>query len=172
MQKQKQHQRAGDPAIYQRLHEMQIPYAYHEHPPIPTIALAMEHWKNIDCRHCKNLFLRNHKGNRHYLLVLDGHYQANIRSLELMLGQGKLSFASEKRMDRYLRVQPGSVSPLGLVHDAEQHVQVYLDDSLRDAQAVGFHPNDNRATLVIAGQDLIRYIERCGNPWEYINLGL
>ncbi|PID90492.1 MAG: prolyl-tRNA editing protein [Bacteroidetes bacterium] len=169
---EKQQQIIGDSAVYQRLGELQVSYAYHEHPPIPTIALAMERWKDIDCRHCKNLFLRNHKGNRHYLLVLDGHNQANIRSLELMLGQGKLSFASEKRMEKYLGVKPGSVSPLGLVHDAEQHVYVYLDDSLRGAPAIGFHPNDNRATLVISGQDLIRYIEQCGNSWEYINLSI
>ncbi|PIE84016.1 MAG: prolyl-tRNA editing protein [Bacteroidia bacterium] len=162
----------GDPAVYARLAELGIDFDYHEHPPIPTIELAMEQWKDLDCRHCKNLFLRNHKGNRHYLLVLDGHNQADIRSLEGMLKQGKLSFASEKRMGKYLGVRPGSVSPLGLVHDAEQHVHLYLDDSLRGAEAVGFHPNDNRATLVIAGCDLVRYVERCGNTWEYLRLGV
>ena len=45
-------------------------YELHTHPPLPTIELALEYWKEIDSVHCKNLFFRNHKGNRHYLVVL------------------------------------------------------------------------------------------------------
>ena len=90
-----------------------IGYELHTHPPLPTIELALEYWKDIDSTHCKNLFFRNHKGNRHYLVVFECHKELAIHSLEQMLKQGKLSFASSERMERCLGLLPGSVSPLG-----------------------------------------------------------
>ena len=57
-------------------------YELHTHPPLPTIELALEYWKNIDSTHCKNLFFRNHKGNRHYLVVFECHKELAIHSLE------------------------------------------------------------------------------------------
>ena len=90
-----------------------IEYEIHTHPPLPTIELAMEYWKNIDSTHCKNLFFRNHKGNRHYLVIFECHKNLDIHLLEKALKQGKLSFASPERMERCLGLQPGSVSLFG-----------------------------------------------------------
>ena len=42
-----------------------IEYQVHYHPPLFTIEEALAYWKDIDSTHCKNLFMRNHKGNRH-----------------------------------------------------------------------------------------------------------
>ena len=82
-------------------------YKLHTHPPLPTIELALEYWKEIDSTHCKNLFFRNHKGNRHYLVVFECHKEMQIHSLEHMLKQGKLSFASAERMERCVGLLPG-----------------------------------------------------------------
>ena len=101
------------------LEEHGLGYELHTHPPLPTIELALEYWKDIDSTHCKNLFFRNHKGNRHYLVVFECHKEMQIHSLEHMLKQGKLSFASAERMERCLGLLPGSVSPLGLMNDLE-----------------------------------------------------
>lgn len=164
------HSPIGDPAVYQRLKLLDIEYEYHEHPPAPTIEEAMKYWRNIPSWHCKNLFFRNHKGNQHFLVLIEGHTQLNIRALEQLLKQGKLTFASPKRMQRYLGVNPGSVSPFGLVHDDEHHVRLFLDESLRQADRIAFHPNDNKASLVISGKDFVKFLNSTQNQWEYLPL--
>ena len=68
--------------VLDRLQEMDISYIIHEHPPLPTIEEAMKYWKDFDSTHCKNLFFRNHKGNRHYLVILECHKQMDIHGLE------------------------------------------------------------------------------------------
>ncbi|MDX1315712.1 MAG: YbaK/EbsC family protein, partial [Eudoraea sp.] len=83
-------------AVINYLKDLGISFDLHEHPPVPTVEDALPHWKDIEASHCKNLFFRNHKGNRHYLVILDHRRQLNIRDLEQRLKQGKISFASPK----------------------------------------------------------------------------
>ena len=109
---------------------MGISYIIHEHPPLPTIEEAMKYWKDFDSTHCKNLFFRNHKGNRHYLVILECHKQMDIHGLEHQLHQGKLSFASEQRMEKYLGTVPGSVSLFGLINDPEHQVNQTVTQSM------------------------------------------
>ncbi len=40
------------------------------HPPVYTVEEARFHWRDLEGTHCKNLFLRNKKGNRHFLVIL------------------------------------------------------------------------------------------------------
>ncbi len=56
--------------VIEVLDNLNIDYEIHEHPPVPTVEEALPYWKKIDATHCKNLFFRNHKGNRHYLVIL------------------------------------------------------------------------------------------------------
>jgi Ala-tRNA(Pro) deacylase len=160
----------GQPALYKKLDELNIAYEYYEHPPAPTIEEAMKYWVDIEAAHCKNLFFRNHKGNQHYLVILDHRRELHIHDLEKRLKQGKLSFASEQRMDKYLGVKPGSVSPLALINDYENHVHVFFDESLADAQKISFHPNINTASLVIRNEDFRMFMNQTGNTYEYIKL--
>ena len=157
--------------VFDFLDRLGITYRCYDHPEAPTIEIAREYWKQIpEARHCKNLFFRNHKGNRHYLVVFDCDHDLAIHDLEHRLRQGKLSFASEQRMDRYLGLKPGSVSPFGLINDTENHVHLFLDKNLQDSPWLAFHPNDNTATVVISQDDFRRYLEACGNSYEYIDL--
>ena len=159
-----------------------ISYELHTHPPLPTIELALEYWKDIDSTHCKNLFFRNHKGNRHYLVVFECHKELAIHSLEHMLKQGKLSFASAERMERCLGLLPGSVSPLGLIHDprteelTKEHfpnghrVKLFLDSYLKTAERVSFHPCDNTGSVVLSNADFMRFLEIWGGEYEWIDV--
>ena len=160
----------GDPKVYQVLEELNIPYEYYEHPEIPTIEAAIEYWKDLVSSHCKNLFFRNHKGKKHYLVILEYHRRLAIRDLELLLKQGKLTLASDKRLDKYLGLKAGSVSPFGLINDTENHVHVFFDENLHKAEKISFHPNINTATLVISFKDFMRYMEWTGNSYEFIKL--
>ena len=152
------------------LDDHEIPYEIHEHPPVPTVEEALPYWQTIDAAHCKNLFFRNHKGNKHYLVILDHRRQLNIRDLEQRLKQGKISFASSKRMERYLGLGGGSVSAFGIINDLEHHVHLFIDDRLRNVERISFHPNENTATFVISFASFIKFLESCGNSYEFIAL--
>jgi Ala-tRNA(Pro) deacylase len=152
------------------LEELGISYEIYEHPPVPTVEEALVYWKDIDATHCKNLFFRNHKGNRHYLVILKHERALNIRDLEQRLKQGKISFASPKRMEKYLGLTGGSVSVFGLINDMENHVHLFLDLELQSATKISFHPNENTSTIVISFDSFLRFLDWSGNSYEFISL--
>ena len=94
----------------------------------------------------------------------------NIHDIEKQLHQGKLSFASEQRLMKYLGVKPGSVTPFGLINDTEHHVHLFLDRHLQQAERVSFHPCENTASLIVARADFERFLAYMGNPYEWIDL--
>jgi len=160
----------GQPELYRLLNELNINYEYYEHPPAPTIEIAKEYWKNINSVHCKNIFLRNHKGNKHYLVIAKQDSNIDIHLLEKKLKQGKLSFASDKRLMTYLGLLPGSVSPFGLINDVNHEVYVFIDENLKNTNKVSFHPNVNTASLVISIANLEKFINNLGNTFSFIKL--
>lgn len=161
----------GDKQLYAKLVEMGISFEYYEHPPTPTIEIAIQYWKDIkQTTHCKNLFFRNHKGNRHYLVIFDHLKELGIHDLEKYLKQGKLSFASEQRMRKYLGLKPGSVSPFGLINDVDHHVYLFLDKDLSAQPKISFHPNDNRASLVIRYEDFLKFLTVMSNGYEFVEM--
>ena len=162
------------------LNEHDIPFTVYHHPEGKTIEEAKRWGKDDGSVHCKNLFFRNHKGNKHYLVSFHCDHDLDIHVLEHRLKAsliaqglpscGKLSFASPERMMRYLGLEPGSVSPFGLINDAEHHVHLFLDEQLQNAPALSFDPNDCRGSVVIARADFERYLKAVGNTYEYLSL--
>jgi Ala-tRNA(Pro) deacylase len=159
-----------DKKLYQTLEKLGITFDYYAHPPAPTIDEAKKYWKDIEAAHCKNLFFRNHKGNKHYLVVIEHTKQLEIHQLEKLLQQGKISFASPERMQKYLGLTPGSVSPFGLIHDVEHHVHVFIDQDLMQAERISFHPNTNIASIVLPFEDFLRFMLCSGNTFAFISL--
>ncbi|HLN20351.1 MAG TPA: prolyl-tRNA synthetase associated domain-containing protein [Bacteroidales bacterium] len=162
--------RRGQEELYKVLDNLSIQYRYYEHPPLATIEEARIHWKDYDSGRCKNIFFRNHKGNKHYLVILEHLRQLDIHDLEKRLKQGKLTFASDKRLMTYLGVEPGSVSPFGLINDKEKNVHLFIDEKLKEYENLAFHPNVNTATLVISRPDLLRFLDYTGTSYEFIRL--
>lgn len=160
----------GQKELYELLEKLDIRYEYHEHPPVATIEDAINHWKDYNSGRCKNIFFRNHKGDRHYLVILEHMARLDIKDLEKRLRQGKLSFASDARLKLYLGLERGSVSPFGLINDADKHVHLFIDEKLRDFERLAFHPNINTATLVISTSDLIKFLSYTGNSYEFMRL--
>jgi len=160
----------GQKELYELFGNLAIQYEYHEHPALATIEDAKIHWKDYKSGRCKNIFFRNHKGDRHYLVILEHLRQLDIHDLEKRLSQGKLSFASDKRLKKYLGVEPGSVSPFGLINDIEKHVHLFIDEKLNESDRLAFHPNINTATIVISKTDLLKFLEYTGNTYEFIRL--
>lgn len=160
----------GQTELYEKLKELNISFEYFEHPPLNTIEEAIKHKSWMDATFCKNLFFRNHKGNKHYLVVLHHAYLLDIHDLEQRLKQGKLSFASEWRLLKYLGVKPGSVSPFGLINDISNHVHVFFDSNLEKSDKLSFHPNNNRATLNVKFNDFITFMNSSQNTYEFLKL--
>lgn len=160
----------GQKELYAILDDLDIPFEYFEHPPAPTIEEAKKYWKDLVATHCKNLFFRNHKGNKHYLVILEHTRELDIHDLEKRLKQGKISFASPERMQKYLGITPGSVSPFGLINDKEDHVHVFLDEKLQNSLRISFHPNNNTASLIVTFTDFIKFLNWTQNSYEFIRL--
>ena len=166
------------------LRENGIPFEIYRHPPLPTIEIALDYWKDIKATHCKNLFMRNHKGNRHYLISYECHKNLDIHALEHMLHQGKLSFASPERMERCLGVAPGSVCAFGLINDIDvrdtadpkelfnngHRVKYFLDQDLQTAERVSFHPCDNTASVVLTHDMFMTFLALWGGEYEWLEI--
>jgi Ala-tRNA(Pro) deacylase len=160
----------GDSSLYELLDCLTISYQYIAHPAAPTVEIAKRYWAGYKAQHCKNLFFRNHKGTRHFLVLIDCDRMMDIHRIEKILCQGRLSFASPQRLMNYLGLAPGSVTPFGLINDKEHHVHVFLDTHLQQAEKISFHPCINTASLIISTKDFIRFLQYCQNPYQWINL--
>lgn len=156
--------------IFEKLNALEIPFELVEHAP----AFTMEEYNalgfNPNDEICKNLFLRDYKGTRHMLVVLKGSKHADLQLIRGEVESSKLSFASDERLARFLDVKKGSVSPLGLLNDATGEVEVYFDEDLKDAPRLGFHPNDNTATVFMSFSDVQKYIESTGHIVRFIKV--
>ncbi len=159
-------------AVFEYLGAHGVDYAVYEHPEAPTVEVAMQYWKDIpgNVSHCKNLFMRNHKGNRHYLVIMPAEKPLDIHALWERIGSTRLSFASPERMMRYLGVTPGSVSLFGLINDVSAEVELILDADLAEAEAVSFHPNDNTASVVLSAEALRKYLATLRQKWCFMDL--
>ena len=156
--------------VLETLDGLGIPYVRHEHPPVATVEEAEKHWGDLKGTHCKNLFLRNYKGNRHYLVIAPVTRGIDLKRLNAALGEDRLSFASPERLRRWLGLEPGSVSPFGLINDETGHVRVVCDEALRASRALGFHPNVNTATLEISLADFEKFLASRRNDVRWLEL--
>ena len=153
--------------VLQVLNGLGISFELISHPPVNTMEEADIHWNGIDAIFCKNLFLRDYKGKQHYLVILPTEKQLDLKWFAEKYQIQRPGFASEKRLDKYLGLKPGSVSPFGLINDQNNHVIVKLDSSLGEGRNVAFHPNVNTSTLVISSADFKKYMNWIGNSFEF-----
>lgn len=156
--------------ILNRLESRGISYDITEHPAAFTIedihTMHLPYSEDI----CKNLFLRDAKGKRHFLVVMRGEKRADLAALQTQLGSSKLSFASEERLFSFLKLQKGAVTPLGILNDTQHTVEVVLDRDLSESPRLGVHPCVNTATVWISYADLYRLIEENGNEIHRVTL--
>ena len=151
------------------LDEKGFAYEWVEHKAVYTIdemeALGLEDMEDI----AKNLFLRDQKGKRHFLIVIRANKQANLKELGEKLGIGRLSFASEERLEKYMKLKKGSVTPLGVLNDETCAVEVFFDEDFLKMKKIGVHPNENTASVYLATEDLLQIIRQHGTPLEIVS---
>lgn len=156
--------------IFERLEQLEIEYEKIEHPVMFTMEEIAEYGLNSHGHIPKNLVLRDVKGTRNMLVLVHGDKRADLRLIRDEIDSTKLSFASDERLDKYLKVEKGSVSPFGVIYDTEKELEIYFDSDLKKEEIVGCHPNDNTATLFLKFDDLVKYVKSCGHTISYIKV--
>lgn len=150
-------------AVYDLLNERNIPFEAIEHPPVHTMEDMEREGITGKGTVCKNLFMRNFKGNVHYLLTLPYEKPVDLKALAAQIGSTRLSFGSAERLMKYLHLTQGCVSPLGLLNDESRSVIMIFDRCLQGDPQVGVHPNDNTAFLWMPFDRLQELIQEHGN---------
>ncbi len=154
------------------LKKLDIHYELVNHKAVYTIEdmnnLNKEIFKGAEI--CKNLFLRDQKGKRHFLVVLCSDKKADMTKIQEQALSTRLSFASSERLMKYLKLEPGHVSPMGLMNDEEKEVEVLIDKDLKDKSLLAIHPNTNEASILITYEDLMKFIKAMGNEYEFIEI--
>jgi Ala-tRNA(Pro) deacylase len=152
------------------LREHGIAAARHEHPAVMTVEESERLVPKLPGAKTKNLFLRDRKGQRHFLVTVPHDVPVDLGALGDALGVGRLSFASPERLLKHLGLTPGAVSLLGLVNDDAGAVEFVVDRSLWSADAVQAHPLVNTATMVVAHADLERFLAATGHAPRVIDV--
>jgi Ala-tRNA(Pro) deacylase len=146
--------------LYGLLAELSISYEKVDHPPFGSVIDYHREGIVFPGQCVKNLFLRNRKGSRFYLLVLDELKTVDLAALAAQIEEARLSFASEDRLQELLHLSAGSVTPFGLANDVEHRVTVLI----------GFHPMVNDSTLCISVPDFLRFLAHTGHEPTWVSV--
>ncbi|HEY9548081.1 MAG TPA: prolyl-tRNA synthetase associated domain-containing protein [Kiloniellaceae bacterium] len=156
-------------ALLARLDALGIAYMRHDHPPLFTVEDSKALRGDLPGGHCKNLFLRDRKGAMWLVVCLEDR-RIDLKALGELLGGVRLSFGSADRLMRVLGVLPGAVSPFALINDGDAAVQVILDRAMLEHRPLNYHPLVNTATIAVAPEDLVRFVEACGHRPQVLDL--
>ena len=155
---------------YERFEKLGIKYERVDHPAVYT----MEDMDSLGIFNKgvvgKNLFLRDNKGHRHFLIFVFGDKHVDLEKVQNELGIKHVSFGSAERLDKYLGLTKGSVSPLGAINDVSASVEFIIDNEFKNYPCVGVHPNQNTSTVWLSFEDLVKVIEENGNKIDFINI--
>lgn len=149
--------------IFRFLEENGIDYERSDHPAVFTCEEADRLVPPMEGEKIKNLFVRDKKGRRHFLLVVGYEKIVDLKSLSSLMGISSLTMASPDRLKRYLGVDPGSVTILAVINDTEKKVEVVFDRALWHSQSFLCHPLINTSTLVISKEGIRRFFELTGH---------
>ncbi len=156
--------------VLELLDSKNIKYELIEHEEVHTIE-DMEKLGLLDKGYvCKNLFLRNANGKMHFVLSCHHNKDVQVQEVAKKLGTTRLSFGSAERLEKYLKLQNGYVSPFGVINDESKSVIFVFDREIQDNENVGFHPNTNKATVFLAFKEVKKIIEDHGNDVVFIRL--
>lgn len=142
----------------------------HEHAAVMTVEESERLVPRLPGAKTKNLFLRDGKGARHFLVTIPHDRVVDLRSLGDVIGAGRLGFASHERLGKHLGITPGSVSFLALCNDRRRTVEFVIDRTLWEASAVQAHPLINTATMVVDHDDIIRFLAATGHEPQIVDV--
>ena len=120
---------------------------------------------------CKNLFLCNRQKTSFYLLMMPGDKKFKTKELSAQIGSARLSFADPEDMLKYLDIEPGSVSIMGLMNDKENHVQLLIDRDVLEGEYIGCHPCVCTSSLKMKTADVVeKFLPATGHSYKEVYL--
>jgi Ala-tRNA(Pro) deacylase len=140
-----------------------------EHPPVFTVEEAQALRGQIPGGHCKNLFLKDEKGVV-WLIVCLEDARIDLKAAPARIGSRRLSFGKPDLLMELLGVEPGSVTPFGLINDTANRITVILEERMMQEQLLNYHPLNNDATTSIRAPDLVTFIRSCGHEPRIVAL--
>jgi len=149
--------------IFQFFADHNIEYERHDHPPVYTCEDVNRLVPELPGAKTKNLFVRDQKGKQHFLVSVPDEKSVDLKALAPVLGVGKLSFGSPKRLKKYLDLEPGAVTILAALNDTENAVEVVMDEKLWKAEALLYHPLVNTSTVLISRKNVAQFLEATGH---------
>lgn len=159
----------GKDSILDYLKNLGVETKTYEHPPIFTVADGEEHWRGIPGTHCKNLFLKDAKGQM-WLVSCPINRKVDLKALPDKIGSARISFGSSDRLRATLFIEPGSVTPFALANDRERKVVCVLDKAMMQDELLAFHPLINTATTTIAPDGLLAFLKATGHAPKLVTL--
>ena len=148
--------------LFARFKSLGLDTTTRDHAPVYTVEEAQALRGEIAGGHCKNLFLKDDKGNI-WLIVCLEEAQVDLKAAPAKIGSRRLSFGKPDLLKEVLGVEPGSVTPFGLINDTEKRVNVVLDATMMAHELLNYHPLENTATTTIRAPDLVAFIRSCGH---------
>ena len=135
-----------------------------EHIPVFTVEEAKKVHGQIRGGHCKNLFCKDEKGALWLIVALEDT-RIDLKVAKDRIGSRRLTFGKPELLLEILGVEPGSVTPFGLINDKNAKTNVILDEAMMQLDQLNFHPLKNDATTTISSKDLRIFIKATGhNP--------
>ncbi len=156
--------------IYQFLNDNEIEFERFDHPPVYTVNDVKRLASDLPGVKTKNLFLRDKKGQRHFLVSVPAEKRVDLKRLADALESTKLSFGSPDRLKKHLGIDPGAVSLLAIMNDSEGAVEVFVDKETWEADMFQYHPLVNTSTLTIKKDALKRFLEKDGHSYRIITV--
>ena len=160
---------ASPEALLARLEELGIETRTTRHAAVFTVAESKALRGELPGGHIKNLFLRNKKGAMWLVTCLEDR-EIDLKALGRALGAGRFSFGSAKRLMTYLGVEPGAVTPFGVINDTKGKVRMVLDKALLDCDPINAHPLVNDMTVALSPAGLLCFLEAAGHSPQVLDL--
>ena len=144
-------------SLLKKLDAMGIKYDYVSHAPFFTCDQANAAMPELKGAHCKSLFVKNRAGKK-WLFVIPDDKRADLKAMAEKIGSGRLSFCSADELKETLGVTPGSVTPMAVINDSDNRVDLIVDDAIMNWDAIHCHPMINTATISIDPTDFRKFI--------------
>lgn len=148
--------------LFDFLGKLGIAVTTRDHAPVFTVEEAQKVHGDIPGGHCKNLFCKDEKGVLWLIVALEDAV-INLKAAPQKIGSKRLTFGKPDLLMEILGVEPGSVTPFGLINDSAARTNVILDEAMMRQAPLNYHPLRNDATTAIAPDDLIKFILSCGH---------
>ncbi|MCR4867580.1 MAG: prolyl-tRNA synthetase associated domain-containing protein [Lachnospiraceae bacterium] len=140
---------------YDFLDKLGIEYKRTDHDPATTMEACTKIDEVLGVVMCKNLFLCNRQKTCFYLLLMPGDKKFKTKELSNQIDTARLSFAQEEDMLRFLDIEPGAVSVMGLMNDTGNEVRLLIDEDVLKSEYIGCHPCVCTSSLKIKTKDIL-----------------